>query len=61
VAKLRHAGYAPELGFTPDNVGLYVEFVEALAREELNVFNTGDHRAVDAERARRMAEDGITM
>ena len=60
-AKVRHAGYSRDLGFSPDNVGLYVEFVEALAREELNVFTRGITGRVDAERARRMAEDGITM
>ena len=60
-AKLRHAGYAPDLGFSPENVGLYVEFVEALAREELHLFTRGITGRVDGERARRMAEDGITM
>jgi len=60
-AKIRHAGYAPDLGFSADNAGLYVEFVEALAREELHLFTQGITGRVDAERARRMAEDGITM
>ena len=60
-AKVRHAGYTPDLGFSPENVGLYVEFVDALARQELHVFTQGITGRVDGERARRMAEDGITI
>ena len=60
-AKLRHAGYSDVLGFSPDNIGLYVEFVQALAREELHLFTRGITGRVDTDRARRMAEDGITI
>jgi DNA-binding transcriptional MerR regulator len=60
-AKIRHAGYSPELGFSPDNIGLYVEFVDALARQELHIFTQGITGRVEGERARRMAEDGITI
>jgi hypothetical protein len=60
-AKMRAAGYSNALGFGPDKIDLYVEFVQALAREELRLFTQGITGRVDTEHARRMAEDGITI
>jgi DNA-binding transcriptional MerR regulator len=60
-AKVRQAGFTDALGFGPENIDLYVEFVQALARQELRLFAQGIAGRVDTEQARRMAEDGITL
>lgn len=60
-AKMRQAGFSEPLGFGPENVELYVEFVQALAREELRVFTKGIAGRVTTDGARRMAEDGIVL
>jgi DNA-binding transcriptional MerR regulator len=58
---IRRAGYSVALGFGPENIELYVDFVQALARQELRLFTQGITGRVDTEHARRMAEDGITI
>jgi DNA-binding transcriptional MerR regulator len=60
-AKLRKAGYSEALGFVPESIALYVEFVQALAREELRLFTKGVAGRVTTDGARRMAEDGIVL
>ena len=59
--KMREAGFHDALGFGPDNLEIYVEFVQALAREELRLFSKGIAGRVTPDGARRMAEDGITL
>ena len=59
-ATLRRAGYVEALGFRPANLRLYVDMVGWLAREELRLFTRGIAGRVATEKARRMAEDGIT-
>ena len=60
-AALRRAGYADALGFGPDKLRVYVDFVRWLAREELRIFARGVAGRVDRETASRMAEDGIDI
>ena len=60
-AALRRAGYAEQLGFRPENMRLYVDFVRWLAREELRMFAHGVTGRVDAEVASGMAEQGIEI
>jgi DNA-binding transcriptional MerR regulator len=60
-AALRRAGYADALGFGPDKLRVYVDFVRWLAREELRIFARGVAGRVDPETASRMAEDGIDI
>lgn len=57
-AKVRQAGYPAELGFGPQNMRLYVDFVRWLAREELRSFSHGVAGRVDVETSVRMAEAG---
>jgi DNA-binding transcriptional MerR regulator len=59
--KMRQAGYSEALGFEPGQIELYVEFVQALARQELRIFTQGIAGRVATEDARRMAEDGIVL
>jgi DNA-binding transcriptional MerR regulator len=59
-ARLRKSGYVDALGFRVENLSLYVDFVRWLAREELRLFTRGIAGRVGGDRARRMAEDGIT-
>jgi DNA-binding transcriptional MerR regulator len=59
--RMRQAGYSEALGFEPAQIALYVEFVQALAREELRLFTKGITGRVTTEGARRMAEDGIVL
>jgi DNA-binding transcriptional MerR regulator len=59
-AKLRAAGYTDALGFGPQKLRVYVEFVGWLAREELRLFTAGVTGRVDTERSAHMAEAGIT-
>jgi hypothetical protein len=59
-AALRRAGFADELGFRPDNLRLYVDFVRWLAREELRMFAQGV-TGLDPATASRMAEQGIEI
>jgi len=60
-AALRRAGYADTLGFGPDRLRVYVDFVRWLAREELHIFARGVAGRVDRETASRMAEQGIDI
>lgn len=60
-ATLRKAGYVDELGFTPANLRLYVDFVRWLAREELRIFSHGVAGRVEVEASARMAEAGINL
>jgi DNA-binding transcriptional MerR regulator len=60
-AALRDAGYGERLGFRPENLRVYVDFVRWLAREELRMFAQGVAGRVDAESASRMAEQGIEI
>jgi hypothetical protein len=50
-----------ELGFAPENMRLYVDFVRWLAREELRTFSHGVAGRVDTENAVRMAESGVNL
>jgi len=60
-AALRRAGYADALGFGPDKLRVYLDFVRWLAREELRIFARGVAGRVDRETAARMAEQGIDI
>lgn len=60
-AKMRQAGYTTELGFVPDNLRIYVDFVRWLAREELRVFSHGVAGRVNVESSVEMAESGIGL
>jgi len=60
-ARLRHAGFSDALGFRPEQIALYVELVQALARQELRLFTQGIAGRVTTEGARRMAEEGIVV
>jgi hypothetical protein len=59
--KMRQAGYTNELGFVPENLRIYVDFVRWLAREELRIFSHGVAGRVDVEQSVRMAESGISF
>jgi len=58
-ARLRTGGYGDALGFSGQDLAVYVELVQWLAREELRRFGSRVAAKVDAETARRMAQDGI--
>lgn len=60
-AKVRQAGYSAELGFGPQNMRLYVDFVRWLAREELRSFSHGVAGKVDVETSVKMVESGVTL
>jgi len=60
-AKLRDAGFTEALGFTPDDLCLYVDMVRWLAREEVRVFTRGVTGKTDPERFSVMAEVGIEI
>lgn len=59
--KIRKAGYTPEAGFPPEQIGLYVDMVEWLAREELRLFARGVTGRVEGDEAVQMAEHGIDL
>jgi DNA-binding transcriptional MerR regulator len=59
--RIRRAGFTDALGFGPHRLGLYVDMVRWLARQELAMFAQGVSGKVPTERAVRMAEDGITL
>jgi DNA-binding transcriptional MerR regulator len=59
--KMRQAGFVSDLGFAPENMRLYVDFVRWLAREELRIFSHGVAGRVDTENAVRMAESGVNL
>ena len=58
-ARLRSAGFTEELGFGPESLRLYVDFIELLIGEELRVFAKGISGRVAAEVSVRMGEEGI--
>jgi DNA-binding transcriptional MerR regulator len=58
-ARLRDAGFVEALGFTPENLRLYVDMIRWLAREELRIFGRGIAGQVDADTSAAMAEVGI--
>lgn len=60
-AKVRQAGFTDELGFSPENMRLYVDFVRWLAREELRNFSHGVAGRVAVEQSVQMAEAGISL
>jgi DNA-binding transcriptional MerR regulator len=60
-ARMRQAGYTSDLGFDPEKMRLYVDFVRWLAREELRVFSHGVAGRVDVETSVRMAESGVNL
>jgi DNA-binding transcriptional MerR regulator len=60
-ARVRQAGFTDDLGFSPENMRLYVDFVRWLAREELRTFSHGVAGRVDTERSVAMAEAGISL
>ncbi len=60
-AALRRAGFAEALGFNPENLRVYVDFVRWLAREELRMFAQGVTGRVEGAAASRMAEQGIEI
>lgn len=59
--KLRQAGFTNELGFAPESLRIYVDFVRWLAREELRIFSHAVAGRVDVEQSARMAESGINL
>jgi DNA-binding transcriptional MerR regulator len=58
-ARLRNAGYTDELGFSAQDLALYVEMVQWLAREELRRFGSRVAAKLDRDIVRRMAQEGI--
>jgi DNA-binding transcriptional MerR regulator len=60
-AKIRQAGYTSDLGFSPETMRIYVDFVRWLAREELRNFTHGVTGRVDVETSVQMAESGINL
>ena len=60
-SKMRQAGFVDALGFTPENLRLYVDLVQWLAREELRVFSHGVTGKMEVEASARMAESGINL
>lgn len=58
-ARLRKAGFTPELGFDAESLRIYVNFVSWLTRQEMQQFARGITGRVEPERAARMAEAGI--
>jgi DNA-binding transcriptional MerR regulator len=58
-ARMRTGGFTDELGFGPEQVGLTVQMVEWLAREQLRLFTRHVTGRVDPDRARQMAEVGL--
>jgi DNA-binding transcriptional MerR regulator len=60
-AEFRRAGYSESLGFGPEKLRVYVDFVRWLGREELRLFTQGVAGRVDAETTARMAERGIDI
>lgn len=60
-SRFRAAGFTPERGFPAKNVGLYVDMVRWLAREELSIFSRGIAGPIDREETVHMAEDGIEI
>ncbi len=61
LAELRRVGFTDELGFGPDSLGLYVETVRSLVREELRVFARGVTGRAASERVSAMAEAAIEI
>ena len=59
--RIRRAGFTDALGFGPHRLGMYVDMVRWLARQELAMFTQGVSGKVPTERIVRMAEDGITL
>jgi DNA-binding transcriptional MerR regulator len=59
--KIRQAGYTDALGFGPERMRVYVDFVRWLAREELRIFSQGVAGKVSVEDAVRMAESGVNL
>jgi DNA-binding transcriptional MerR regulator len=59
-ARMRRAGFADALGFGPQALTIYVQFVDWLAREEIRVFTSCVTGKVTPEISRDMAEEGIT-
>ncbi len=60
-AEFRRAGYHETLGFGPEKLRVYVDFVRWLAREELRIFTQGVAGRLDVETVARMAERGIDL
>jgi len=60
-ARVRQAGFTDELGFSPENMRLYVDFVRWLAREELRSFSHGVAGKATVEQSVRMAEAGVSL
>jgi hypothetical protein len=58
-ARVRAAGFAPGLGFSPESLRVHVDMIRWLAREELQQFSRGIATRVDAETSATMAEVGI--
>ncbi len=57
--ELRAAGFSAALGFTPESIGLYVDFIGMLVHEELRGFSHAIAGRVDADVSRTMGEIGI--
>jgi DNA-binding transcriptional MerR regulator len=58
-ARMRSSGFTADLGFGPEHVGMSVQMVEWLAREQLRLFTRQVTGRVDREKARAMAEVGL--
>lgn len=59
--ELRRAGFTTERGFAPEEIGLYVDLVEWLVREELRIFARATAGRVSGPDAVGMAEVGIDL
>lgn len=59
--RFRAAGFTAERGFPAEQVRLYVDVVNLLAREELRRFTRGLAGRVDDKELARMAEEGIRL
>jgi DNA-binding transcriptional MerR regulator len=59
--RMRAAGFTRELGFETEQCRLYVDMVHWVAREELRLFTRGITGRVPADKAARMAEQGIDL
>lgn len=60
-SELRKSGFTPEAGFPAEQVGLYVDMVDWLSREELRIFSRGVTGRVDGPTTVEMAEHGIDL
>jgi DNA-binding transcriptional MerR regulator len=59
--KLRDAGYTEEAGFTSEFIKIYVDLIEALARQEVRFFSKTVTGKMSPDAMVQMAENGINL